>query len=333
MAALLDRAHMQTFQIAKVFDESKKRINAIDFNGKGELLVTSSNDEAVQLYNVQDAAHQKTVYCKKYGCSQVRFTHSDDAVIHASTKTELGGIRYLSLHDNKYIRYFKGHKDRSEASRFVEPVSKPYPSVHSNITSLCMSPANDQFLSACSGDSVRLWDLKSPNCQANLLHSGPLLAAFDPEGVVFAIALDNRHIKLYDARQYNEGPFTTFGDLSDGSNVWTDITFSPDGKLILVTTLSGVLLVVDAYEGTINKALNNAFKNPGLPIQASWSPDSKTILTGDGQGTINFYGVDGTLIHNAKGHHEASTCVRYNPQYAMIASACSMLAFWLPDMD
>eukprot|EP00730_Choanoeca_flexa_P018202 TRINITY_DN8841_c0_g1_i2.p1 TRINITY_DN8841_c0_g1~~TRINITY_DN8841_c0_g1_i2.p1 ORF type:complete len:155 (+),score=19.31 TRINITY_DN8841_c0_g1_i2:80-544(+) len=147
MAALLDRAHMQTFQIAKVFDESKKRINAIDFNGKGELLVTSSNDEAVQLYNVQDAAHQKTVYCKKYGCSQVRFTHSDDAVIHASTKTELGGIRYLSLHDNKYIRYFKGHKD-------------------SNITSLCMSPANDQFLSACSGDSVRLWDLKSPNCQA-----------------------------------------------------------------------------------------------------------------------------------------------------------------------
>eukprot|EP00730_Choanoeca_flexa_P018201 TRINITY_DN8841_c0_g1_i1.p2 TRINITY_DN8841_c0_g1~~TRINITY_DN8841_c0_g1_i1.p2 ORF type:complete len:106 (+),score=1.82 TRINITY_DN8841_c0_g1_i1:80-397(+) len=58
MAALLDRAHMQTFQIAKVFDESKKRINAIDFNGKGELLVTSSNDEAVQLYNVQDAAYR-----------------------------------------------------------------------------------------------------------------------------------------------------------------------------------------------------------------------------------------------------------------------------------
>ena len=46
---------MQSFQIAKVFDESKARINGLDFNSKGELLVTSSNDEAVQLYNVLDA--------------------------------------------------------------------------------------------------------------------------------------------------------------------------------------------------------------------------------------------------------------------------------------
>eukprot|EP00045_Choanoeca_perplexa_P002425 m.24456 g.24456 ORF g.24456 m.24456 type:complete len:318 (+) comp11510_c0_seq1:56-1009(+) len=316
MSATLDRGHMQTFQIAKVFDESKASINGLDFNAKGELLVTSSNDEAVQLYNVLDAKHVKTVYCKKYGCANVRFTHSDDAVIHSSTKVELGGIRYLSLHDNKYIRYFKGHKDNSY------------------ISSLSLSPTHDQFLSACPGDSVRLWDLKSPNCQANMLYSGPVLAAYDSSGVVFAIALDNKDIKLYDARSFHSGPFVTFNDLDGGAGSWTDITFSPDDKRILITTLEGALLVVDAFEGNVIRRLNQAFKPSGARIQGTWSPDSSTIVTGDSSGTLNFYDAeDASLIANAQGHHEASSCVRFNPQYAMIASACSVLAFWLPDLD
>lgn len=37
-------------------------------------------------------------------------------------------IRYLSTHDNSYLRYFKGHE--------------------STVTSLCMSPRSDTFLSA-----------------------------------------------------------------------------------------------------------------------------------------------------------------------------------------
>ena len=37
-------------------------------------------------------------------------------------------IRYQTLHDNKYIRYFGGHSER--------------------VTGLCLSPKNDMFLSA-----------------------------------------------------------------------------------------------------------------------------------------------------------------------------------------
>lgn len=54
-------------------------------------------------------------------------------------------IRYLSLHDNKYLRYFKGHKSR--------------------VTSLCMSPEDDTFMSASEDKTVRLWDLRSTNAQ------------------------------------------------------------------------------------------------------------------------------------------------------------------------
>ena len=75
------------------------------------------------------------VNSKKYGVDLIRFTHAQNTAVHCSTKIDgtfhilllllhlystrniigpivlflLDTIRYLSLHDNKYIRYFPGH--------------------------------------------------------------------------------------------------------------------------------------------------------------------------------------------------------------------------------
>ena len=51
---------------------------------------------------------KKTLYSKKYGVDMIRFTHAVNTVIYTSNKMD-DNIRYLSLHDNKYIRYFSGH--------------------------------------------------------------------------------------------------------------------------------------------------------------------------------------------------------------------------------
>ena len=57
--------------------------------------------------------------------------------------------RYLSLHDNKFLRYFKGHTKR--------------------VISLEMSPADDTFMSGSVDNTVRLWDLRSPTC-SGIMH-------------------------------------------------------------------------------------------------------------------------------------------------------------------
>jgi WD40 repeat protein len=49
-------------------------------------------------------------------------------------------IRYMSLHDNKYLKYFKGHTDR--------------------VVALEMSPTEDMFLSAALDNTVCFWDFK-----------------------------------------------------------------------------------------------------------------------------------------------------------------------------
>lgn len=89
---------------------------------------------SLSFYHLCLDRHQKQYYSKKYGVHLARFTHKSTDIIHASTKEDgefayfatfcsittltkddtgrVDVIRYLSLHDNIYLRYFKGHKKR-----------------------------------------------------------------------------------------------------------------------------------------------------------------------------------------------------------------------------
>jgi COMPASS component SWD2 len=88
-------------------------------------------------------------------------------------------IRYLSLHDNRYLRVFQGH------SRSVVAVE--------------MSPKEDVFASASLDGTIRIWDLRSTDCQAAMHFSGEgerPAVAFDPQGVVLAAAISGGQTKV-----------------------------------------------------------------------------------------------------------------------------------------
>jgi len=57
---------------------------------------------------------------------------------------------------------------------------------------------------------VRLWDLRSNQCQGLVQCPSPPTAAFDQQGLVFCIGSDSGVLKLYDVRSYDKGPFDTF---------------------------------------------------------------------------------------------------------------------------
>lgn len=38
------------------------------------------------------------------------------------------------------------------------------------VVTLCMSPIDDTFLSGSLDKTIRLWDLRSPNCQVNWIY-------------------------------------------------------------------------------------------------------------------------------------------------------------------
>ncbi|OAQ35574.1 WD40 repeat-like protein [Linnemannia elongata AG-77] len=352
---VLTPALLESLKVSKIFKDNTQAINSIHFDDTGTKCVTSAADESLHVYDCYTGKLEKTLFSKKYGVNLARFTHRSTSVVYASTKED-DTLRYLSLHDNKYIRYFRGHEKR--------------------VTSLEMSPLDDQFL-AGSQDTVRLWDLRSPNCQGALSVMGQPVVAFDPSGLVFAVALGGT-LRLYDVKSFDQGPFVTamIGEslgISHTSIYATQIEFSSDGKSLLVTTGSDAHYIVDAYTPSVTMFKlvghnTNTFGNEPFTSgsEACWTPDGKCVVSGSRDGDIYVWDISKAIADQAAGlvngssgnasnstngstgnllqsngelrpfktlkaHGTPSHIVAFNPKYLMMVSGSTELAFWEPD--
>jgi len=311
----LDGEVIGSLKTARVFKDNTQLINSIDFSPNGELCVTSGNDELISVYNCNDGSREKQLPAKKYGVNLIRFTHDSKSVIHASNVEWSDDIRYLSLHDLKYMRYFKGHR-------------KP-------VTSLAMSPVSDHFTSASLDGTVRFWDLRASQCQGVIRPGAKRsVVAYDPQGSVFACGFDDNTIKLYDVQNYDKGPFATFNIQARGAphTEWSTLTFSPCGNFILGGTLDGALFLVDAFDGRVLQHYGGTQKSSTrMPIEATFTPDAQFVLSGSEEGVVYAWEAQaGGAPTVLAAHNSPVSCVKWNPKKMMMASACCSLAFWLP---
>lgn len=343
---------VQTFRPTRQFKvPPQSAYTSLDFDDSGEFLLASRSDDTIQLFNTKAGQHAKELKSQKYGSALARFTHHSTAIIYASTKVD-DGIRYLSMHDNNFIRYFRGHMGR--------------------VTSLALSPQNDQFMSASMDDTVKLWDCRSPNAQGQLNFTAPWLTAYDPSANVIAIASPPAQcIALYDLRNYDKPPFATF-DMekveaqfkSNGQKPgqgWLGMEFSNNGKYILISTNGMGHYVLDAFSGDLVYFLgrpNGAdvqHRAPGDKLQPSdegdtasyvqsnacFSPDGRYVIGGNARETGLLVwdceeGLkDGSVLEplTELPSQKSAKVVAYNPRHNLLASADKELVMWLPDPD
>lgn len=314
----LEDSSIVKFKVAKEFSENK-RINAIDFSQDGKTLISSSDDDTIRLYDCEKGVVKRELFSKKYGVDLIKYTHANNTAIHTSTK-ENDTIRYLSLHDNKYLRYFVGHEKR--------------------VVTLCMSPADDTFLSGSLDQTVRLWDLKSDKVIAKLPFQGAPIASFDPEGLIFTVGIDSTTLKFFDLRSYDNGPFNSVKFEKKGPSFmsWKSLKFSPDGKQMLITTNTEELFILDAFTGQLTNKLTiglPATEPIEQPSEASYSPDSQYILSGSEDGCLHVWSAQRgnkiCILKPERTRAEPVNCVKFNPKYMLISSACSRMSFWIPE--
>jgi len=165
--------------------------------------------------------------------------------------------------------------------------------------------------------------------------SGRPIAAYDPEGLIFAAGVNSESIKLYDLRSFDKGPFVTFKLNQEKECDWTGLKFSRDGKTILISTNGSVIRLVDAFHGTPLQTFTGYPNNKGIAIEASFSPDSQFIFSGSTDGRVHIWNADtGNKVSVLNGDHPGPVqCVQFNPKYMMLASACTNMAFWLPTSE
>ena len=323
---------------------------SIDFDDSGEFLLLSRADDTIQLFNTKAGQHAKELKSQKYGSNLARFTHHSTSIIYASTKFN-DDIRYLSMHDNSYIRYFKGHTGR--------------------VTSLSVSPSNDQFMSASLDDTVKLWDCRSPNAQGQLNFTSPWLTAYDPSAFVIAIASPPAQtIALYDLREYHKPPFATFDLLETeaqfrslgqrGGEGWLGMEFSNDGNQLLLSTNGPGHYVLNAFSGELvhylvkPTAADYSHYAPGADLptgegstpsfiqtSACFSPDGKYVVGGNGRtpGLQVWHCADASKEDKQLDpmaelpSQKLAKVVAYNPRHNLLATADKEMMMWLPDPD
>ena len=220
-------------------------------------------------------------------------------------------LRYLSLHSNQYLRYFKGHRDR--------------------VVSLCMSPVDDNFLSGSLDNTVMCWDLRTPNAQGKIDVKGRPVVAYDPKGVCFAVGCAINLIKMYDRRKFDAGPFTQFPLKSQKTIEFVDMKFSPQGHFLSVMT-SDSLMLADAFTGDQLAEFTDFENGSSLNLEASFTPDEQYLICGSENGSIHIWHTKDkySKVAELHGHAGPVRCVQFNPHYSMMASACTNVALWVP---
>jgi len=272
------------YEVGAVVAADNGVVTNLDFHREGRHLVMSTSEShSLYLIDALAGVEKKKLFCKATGLGLVRYTHHEACVLISADAPKdrklQGDIRYLCMHDNRYLRYFKGHTER--------------------VSSLSMSPIDDTFLSASSDGSVRQWALNTPQAICKMQLPPNVLnpqVAFDCSGACFGIMGQDANtlvhcIKLYDARNYTSGPFNeniapsfalceaalqkanpysnphqTKAKLRD--TAWTSFEFSPDGFHLLVNTHSDFMLVLDGYQNENRPvAITNRKNDAGAALQ------------------------------------------------------------------
>jgi len=304
----LNGATISSVGLAKRYADNKRDVNAIDFSRDGALIVTSSDDESINVYNADSGMSQTKVFNKKYGCSHVRFTRTlNQHVLLASNNDWDYSLRYLNVTENSYLRYYTAHRDR--------------------VVALSLNPSDDSiFLSASLDDTVRLWDLRTATCQGWVKRYGHPAAAFDPAGLIFATASANNTVCLYDRRNFDTAPFSTF-QLDCPVVAFRSLEFSPDGQAILLLTRNKVAFLLDAFTGEL---LNEYTSSDDSDIvSVGFSPDGSYVLGGLSTGVIVVWKLRG-LAEFVRWHGLSGPvgAVRWSPRHFLIAAADDQLSLW-----
>lgn len=303
---------LQSMEVGITFHDYNSRISSMDFHRTSNFLVTASDDESIRLYDVANAVCLKTINSKKYGVDLVSFTSHPTTVIYSSKNGWDESLRLLSLHDNKYLRYFKGHHDR--------------------VVSLSLCSRSECFISGSLDRTVLLWDQRVEKCQGLLRAQGRPATAYDDQGLVFAIAFGG-YVRLFDVRNFEKGPFDTFstgGDVSD-ANV---VKFSNDGRLMLLTTSDGFIHVIDSFRGNLLAQYNVKPVAGGSTLEASFSPDGMFVISGSGDGSVYAWSVrSGKEVASWMSTEAEPPVLRWAPGSLMFVTGSTELSFFVPDLS
>ncbi|XP_066381021.1 protein ANTHESIS POMOTING FACTOR 1-like [Miscanthus floridulus] len=308
---------VKSMNIGLIFQGYNGRICSMDFHSKAtNYPVTASDDKSIRLYDTQDAVCLNTINSKKYGVELVCFTDNPSIVLYSSNNgwdvnNNADSLRLLSMNDNRFIRYYKGHVDR--------------------VVCIALCSGKENFLSCSLDRTILLWDHRAEKSQGSLHVQRRPTVSYDDQGMVFAVAYGGR-IRMFDTRKFGKGPFETFSVGTDDSEPHV-IKFSSDGRQILLTTKAGRVHVLDSFEGNSIATFHAKPILTNSTLEASFCPEGNHIISGSGDGSVYAWNVESGKVACWESTDTKPPRVRWSPGSLMFVTGTTELSCWVPDLS
>jgi WD40 repeat protein len=148
---------------------------------------------------------------------------------------------------------------------------------------------------------------------------------------------------LYDVRNFSGGAFSEMkvqaADVQQAMETqrvtvpqnqaltWKSIDFNLSGNRMLVEADPGITLVLDGYEGTVQRIFQS---KTGSATSACFTPDDQSVLVANDAGTVDCWNLQsGTIVKTLEGHLGPVGALKCNPKYSQIASSCTNTCLWI----
>ncbi len=346
----IDTTNIQNSGLRHIITDHNDEVSSVTFNLDGKILASGHDLEKIKLWDVENGRLKTTCdgYPYQLHVQSLAFAPNDETLVSLNIYSQRsGGIAQILLWDaitGEYQKTLKGHGKAIGNSR---------PLAHGG--GIAFSPNGKLFVTGSLDGTIRLWDtntalkgsviqrlggrLFGPQKAKLQGHTDQIFSvALSPDGHTVASGSKDKTIRLWDVP--NRKLLATLEGHTEGI---ITVSFSPDGSTLATGCRNGSIHLWDPTTGNHKTSLigNDLFTNPpGLPRKkddppniTSWgrsdvtslifSPDGKTLVNGNRDGTIHFWDMSTLQIKSTFSGHSGLNTLSLSPDGRTLASGSS----------
>ncbi len=231
--------------------EHKGPVQYVSFSPDGESLISASTDSTVQVWDMINCEHRRTL---KEDKNYVYFTMAinPNGQLIANLSSDHENILLWHSATGELLHTLRGHTD--------------------TIESIVFCPNNKILASGSQDKTVRLWSIQTGETLNTLKGHQRFVfgVAFSPDGKILASGSADHTVRLWDIETGNTQ------NILMGHKGWVlDVAFSPDGK----TLAAGSSDDIQIWDVATGKPIRTLIERNGACSNLAYSPDGKTLAS------------------------------------------------------